>query len=269
MAEQNSVSEEIRAQRQKLKGQGFKAHWDYFWEYYKIHTIVAVVALIFLISLIRQIADNKPYALYAMAINCAGFDVQENLQNGFYEYAGINKKELEVTIDCASTFDYSSLDTATVATSEKIMALMAASDLDCVVADKEAFFHFAAQDNFTDLRNVFSAEELESFGDNVLYIDRAYIDYVGSDEYSSYIMSHEYDKENKYAEMAARHDETGEYISIPVDEMEDPVPVGIILEGTTTIEKSGAYYASTPVAGITVNTARLDNAKKFVEYLYQ
>ena len=37
MSDQNSVYGEIREQRKKLKGQGFKAHWDYFWEYYKIH----------------------------------------------------------------------------------------------------------------------------------------------------------------------------------------------------------------------------------------
>ena len=269
MAEQNSVSEEIRAQRQKLKGQGFKAHWDYFWEYYKIHTFVAVVVIIFIISLINQIATKKPYAMYAMTINCAGIDVQQNLQNGFYEFAGIDSKEFDVIVDTTSTFDYTNLDTSTVTTSEKIMALMAASDLDSIVADEGTFFHFAAQDNFMDLRKVFSQEELDSFGDKVFYIDQAYIDYVSSDEYDNYFLSHEYDKSNKYAVMAAQHDETGEYVAMPVDEMEDPVPVGIILEGTTTIEKSGAYYASTPVVGITVNTARLDNAKKFIEYLNQ
>ena len=27
-----AVRDEIRQQRQKLKGQGFKAHWEYFWD---------------------------------------------------------------------------------------------------------------------------------------------------------------------------------------------------------------------------------------------
>ena len=55
-----AVRDEIREQRQKLKGQGFKAHWDYFWEYYKIHTIVAVCALIFIITIVRDITGKKP-----------------------------------------------------------------------------------------------------------------------------------------------------------------------------------------------------------------
>ena len=58
-----AVRDEIREQRQKLKGQGFKAHCEYFWEYYKIHTIVAVVAIILLVTFIRDIANRKPYAL--------------------------------------------------------------------------------------------------------------------------------------------------------------------------------------------------------------
>ena len=270
MSEHNSVNEEIRAQREKLKGQGFKAKWEYFWEYYKIHTIVAIVVVIFLVSLINQIANKKPYALYAMYINCLGtMDTQTSLQNGFYEYLGKDRSQEEVVIDTASTFNSTNLDTSAVATSEKIMAFSAASDLDVVMSDPATFFHFAGQDFFQDLRDIFSPDELENFGDNVFYIDRRYIEYIDSDEYDDYILTHEYDNSNKYAVMAAEFDETGVYTALSADEMEDPIPVGIILDNSSALKESGVYYENPPVAGIVVNTARNDNAKMFIEYMAQ
>ena len=82
-----SVRDEIKEQQKKLKGQGFKAHWDYFWEYYKIHTIVAIVVLIFVIITIRDVTDNKPYAVYSMFINNRGMDTQTILQDGFQMFS--------------------------------------------------------------------------------------------------------------------------------------------------------------------------------------
>ena len=40
MATGNSVHDEVKEQQQKLKGKPFKEKWAYFWEYYKIQTIV-------------------------------------------------------------------------------------------------------------------------------------------------------------------------------------------------------------------------------------
>ena len=61
-----SVHEEIREQQKKLKGQGIKAHLQYFWDYYKIHTIVALAAIIFIVVLVKDVTNNKPYAFYAL-----------------------------------------------------------------------------------------------------------------------------------------------------------------------------------------------------------
>ncbi len=47
MATGNSVHDEVKEQQQKLKGKPFKEKWAYFWEYYKIQTLVAIAALAF------------------------------------------------------------------------------------------------------------------------------------------------------------------------------------------------------------------------------
>ena len=42
MATGNSVHDEVKEQQQKLKGKPFKEKWAYFWEYYKIQTLVII-----------------------------------------------------------------------------------------------------------------------------------------------------------------------------------------------------------------------------------
>ena len=53
MAAGNSVNDEIREQHQKMKGKSRKEKFAYFWEYYKVHTLVAILVLILGGSMIR------------------------------------------------------------------------------------------------------------------------------------------------------------------------------------------------------------------------
>ena len=251
-----SVNEEIREQRKKLKGQG-----------YKIHTFVAIAVIIFIVTIVRDISNNKPYALYALFINCEGPDAQSILQEGFTEYAGINQEEEAVLVDTTANFLSSSMDTTAVATSEKIMALISAKSLDVVVADENSFGHYAGQETFFDLRDVFSEKELADLGDSVYYIDQALIDYLMSDEYTNYLTGGKYDENNPYAIMAAEYNETFVFPRQEYADMKDPVPVGIILGDSKVLDNCSAYRSVTPIAGIVVNSQRTDRAKAFIEYI--
>ena len=264
-----SVRDEIKEQQKKLKGQGFKAHWDYFWEYYKIHTIVAIVVLIFVAITIRDIANNKPYAMYAMFINNKGMETQNILQDGFAEYADIDTANYAVIVDTSSNFMSSIVDTTSVATSEKIMAMLAAHDLDVIVGDENTMGRYASQDTFIDLRTIYSEDELKELSDSIFYVDQGYIDYLNSEEYTTYITSGEYDENNKYAVMAKQYEEDFTYQRVDKEDMDDPVPVGFILDNSKALESCQAYPDEAPIAGIAINTQRVDAAKSFVEYLMQ
>ena len=264
-----SVRDEIKEQQKKLKGQGFKAHWDYFWEYYKIHTFVAIAVLIFVAITIRDIANNKPYAMYAMFINNKGMETLSILQDGFAEYADIDTSSYAVIVDTSSNFMSSIVDTTSVATSEKIMAMLAAHDLDVIVGDENTMGRYASQDTFIDLRTIYSEDELKELSDSIFYVDQGYIDYLNSEEYTTYITSGEYDENNKYAVMAKQYEEDFTYQRVDKEDMDDPVPVGFILENSKALESCQAYPDEAPIAGIAINTQRVDAAKSFVEYLMQ
>ena len=56
MADGNSVSDEIKAQHKKLAGKTVKEKFLYFWEYYRMPTLVTILVIAFAGNLIYTIA---------------------------------------------------------------------------------------------------------------------------------------------------------------------------------------------------------------------
>ncbi|MBE5841710.1 MAG: hypothetical protein E7304_09945 [Butyrivibrio sp.] len=264
-----SLHDEIKEQQKKLKGQGFKAHWEYFWEYYKIHTFVAIAAIILLTVLIKDISNNKPYALYAVLLNSNVPDTQQTFESDFTEYAQIDTNSYTCFVDTSSSYRTDAINEMTIATSEKIMANISAKELDVMAADTDMFRYYAYQDVYMDLRDAFDQAFLDKYSDKICYVDRKLIDYISSEEYQDFILNGKYDKSNKYAVMAAEIYNTGLYPDTPVSEMEDPIPVGFYIEDSNAIKENNAYYGQKCIVGVIINTGRLDTAKQFVEFLLQ
>lgn len=264
-----SVHEEIREQQKKLKGQGFKAHLEYFWEYYKIHTLVAVCVIIFVYMLLHDVLTSKPYGFYATMLNSGASGAQEYIEKDFVEYSGLDAETYDCYIDTSASYNLKVIDDLTIATSQKIMANIAAADLDVMVADSDLFTHYANQETLSDLRNYFSEAELSEIEDKLVYVDQSYLDYLSSDDYQTYISTGEFDASNKYAVMADSYNKDFTMPNTDKDKMENPVPVGINVKDSSVLATYGIYPNSTPVAGIVINTNRSDYAVMFLKYLMQ
>jgi hypothetical protein len=262
-----SVHEEIREQQKKLKGQGVKAHLQYFWDYYKIHTIVAIAVIIFIGILIKDIKNNKPYAFYGLMLNSNSSSAEEIIEQEFAEYAGIDTTQFSCFVDTSATYNQEIIDEVTLATSQKIMANLSAAELDVIAADKNMFLYYAYQDIYTDLRTLYDDAFLSEHAQDIIYVDKGLIDYIASDSYQDFLLNGQYDESNKYAVMAAEIYNSGEYPEISVEDMQEAIPVGISFEGASILEKTYMYQGQTPVIGIISNTTRLDTAKSFVEYI--
>lgn len=262
-----SLHDEIREQQKKLKGQGFKAKLEYFWEYYKIHTIVIICAVALLSMLIHDIRSNKPYGFYAVMINSGASSAQEELEYGFAPYAGIDTSKYSCFIDTAESYDLQVITETTIATSQKIMANVAGGDLDVLAADSNIFTYYANQEVFADLRTVLSKEQIEKYQDLFIYVDQSYLDYLNSEEYQTYISTGEFDKSNKYAVIADNYNKDLTFPPTDPSEMERPIPVGIKLDNSAILKETGAYSGYSSAAGVIINSSRKDLAVKFIEYL--
>lgn len=264
-----SVREEIREQQKKLKGQGFKAKVEYFWEYYKIHTIVVIFAIVLLSMLIHDIRSNKPYGFYAVMINTGASSAQEQLEYGFAPYAEIDTSQYSCYIDTAESYNLEVITETTIATSQKIMANIAGGDLDVLAADSDIFTYYANQDIFTDLRTILSKEQIEKYQDLFVYVDQSYLDYLDSEEYQTYVSTGEFDPNNKYAVIADNYNKNLVFPPTDPSVMDNPIPIGVKLDNSAILKETGAYSGYSSAAGIIVNSSRPEIAVKYLEYLLE
>lgn len=258
------VIDEIREQQHKTKDMSLKGKWQYFWDYYKVHTFVAIGVILLGGMLIHDILSAKDYAFYGIMLNSAGLSA-ESMENAFVEYAEIDADTYDCFIDTTSTLSYSTPSEYDMATMQKMVAQVQAKDLDAVVFDSQVFNNYANTEMFADLTTVLSPEELDQYKDKFYYIDYAPI--IRANEDSDYeneaaVSSAEWATatlEDILAEAEThKHPET----------MEQPVPVGIFMEESPFIQKTGSYGQAQPVLGIIINTERQEAARRYLAFLW-
>ncbi len=253
-----NINEEKRNQWQALKGMGFKAHWEYFWDYYKIHVIVAVLAIVFVVTLVKDIRSNKPYALNAIFINSNSMSAADDIATGFAEARGINTEEELVYIDPAVALTSTGLTQNDIAQVEKIYAMIAAKELDVCVTAPDIFRSYSENEMFLDLREAMSDEEIAKYGDRIMYVDNAEVQRL-QEERQNHLDAGETDvTSDTPSEKVINTDPSG---------MADPMPIGVVLTGSTLLNDGGYFPGETPIAGIVISSEHEDNAAAFIEYL--
>ncbi len=171
MAEGNSVMDEIRAQHQKMKGKTPKEKFLYFWDYYRIPTIVAIVIAALVGNLIYTIVTAKDTAFAVVLINGYTDTDTEAYMSGFETFAQIDTKEYSTNMEANFTIDPQSSDQYAMANLQKLMALVAAKELDVIIADEDTLLNYAQAGYFYDLNDVLSQETLAKYEGSFLYYD--------------------------------------------------------------------------------------------------
>lgn len=171
MAEGNSVLDEIRAQHHKMKDKTPKEKLLYFWEYYRIPTIVLIIAIAVVINLIYTVVTSKDTVFYVVLVN--GYTDMDTAAyiSGFEEYAQIDTKEYAMNMEANFTLDPDSMDQYAMANLQKFMALVASNELDVAIANEDAFLGYSESGYFRDLNEVFPKETLDALADRLLYFD--------------------------------------------------------------------------------------------------
>lgn len=151
-----------RSEREKLKNMSRKDQLWYIWTYYKLH-MLAVVIVGFLIYTVTTAAYRSTFstALHCICINSRS-ESELNftpLEQDFSTWLGLGKKD---TITAETAFisygdqatDYSYANMA------KISAMVAAQDLDVLIADQESIDHYASFGGQLDLTEALPPELL-------------------------------------------------------------------------------------------------------------
>ena len=262
--EYRGVIDEIRQQQMKTKEMSAKGKLEYFWDYYKVHTIVAILVIFFAAMFIRDIVTAKDYNFYSILFNARQLS-GDSLESAFSEYAGLDTENYECYIDASTGLSLTSFTEYDMATVQKLMATIQIGDLDTVVFNSELFNNYAGNEMFLDLRTVLSKEELNTWKDYLYYID--YVEVAAERE--------DVDVEESPAEKDAADDERRQQEILEEtnrhrspEGMAEPVPVGIFMEASPFAEKSGAYSDLVPVFGFVSTSKRTETGKQFLEFLW-
>ncbi len=267
MSTQNSLEGEIREQQRKLKGKSFKEKLTYFWDYYKIHTIVAVVVIIFLVVIIKDMVNNKDYGFYAAITDVDVTMAEGNLWGeDFASYAGIDLDEFECSTDTSLTLSADSNSTYSMANYEKLMVMASAGTVDVITGESEEFENLAQNGFFANLEEILPDETLEKYKDRIYYTDSA--TFSEFDDATSDV-----DPKKIRAEKEINH--------MDPSTMKNPVPVGIIITDAARIKSSMCYeyinydeekyqgQKREAVLGIPVSALHVDKSIVFIDYLFE
>lgn len=265
-----SVAEEIRQEQKKaLSTMSRKEKLTYFWDYYKIHVLVAVALIAVAVSFIYQYMTNKDYGFYAALINAGMTDPDQDLASqwadGFQEYAQIDPAEYQVYIDTSYSLSDDTVSQYGMASQQKLIAMLQVGTISVVTAETETFEKYAQAELFRPLEEFLSAEELKKYSPYIYYTDAATFGQGGEEE--------------DYGAAA-----TQEPSSLDIDHrspsgMAQPVAVGIVLTEDNMLAEAGLYayledtqydfqgHPADVILGVPYTSEKPELAVRFLEYM--
>lgn len=169
-----AMRDEIRAEREKLRGQSLRKRIGYFYEYYRLPFFAVLLLLLLGAGFLRELAGRKPTGFYALFLNAepVGDAPLAAISENWYALLGIDEGTQEITVDAALRFDPEAGDETALAGTMRVTALLAAREADICISDPKLFAYYAESGAFLDLRELYSEEELAAYAGRLCYIDR-------------------------------------------------------------------------------------------------
>ncbi len=248
-----TISEHIKKATAEIKEKSPRERLEYFWDYYKWHAIIILLVIAIVTQGIVAMCNRRETAFSGIFLNCKISVEDDAFLQGFYAYAGIDGASQEATFytDLSLTDGKNQND---INTFRRIMAGIANKDTDIIVGQAEAFrlcaYNSAAI--LADLRQVLDPQTLSKVADRLYYIDGAVLRELDAPVGTQV-----------YVDVTTLPDP-----SRP-EAMEDPIPVGILINDLEDF-RSAYYLTDAPLyLGIVANAPRPDTAVQFINYLLQ
>jgi len=170
------INDEIREQREKLKGASFNEKLSYYGYYYWKHALVACIIVIAVITFGRDLyVNNLEKSLYIVFTDTAiPYAEDENIVSEFVDSVGIDTKKNPYLFDVGMQIGTEeALNTQEgIAGLQKVRFLFEEGDIDMLVSTKEVVDAVALSGSLAELDTLFSADLLEKYKDDFYYINQ-------------------------------------------------------------------------------------------------
>ena len=243
------VMDEFREEREAIKNSNFKYKLKYFWDYYKWFVIGGIIAIFIIVSIAKDIINHKDFIFNGVLLNTSGDDaIIQEFTNQFAEVAQLDTENYELLLDTSLRLELDSYDEGSRATLSRVLASLSIGDLDFIISDPAVFEYYATSDNFLDLSQVLSAEQMSALEPYLYYVDQAEITR----------------RMNTVDDYVAK-----EYDHTSPDGMENPIPVGLYIHETPKISTTFVFVDNQAIIGIPASTQRLETTLQFIDYIFE
>ncbi len=249
-----AFKDEFREEREAITKHGtFGQKWRYFWDY-NILRVIGISLAVFAIGFFGYDILSQPNILlngiFVNTLQYEGKTPEKDLADGFLKSQGIkdNKTQVAFTTNFALTGE----NAADFQTQETITVQSGAGSLDFVVCPVNHLMDFAYGGVFADLREVLSAEELETYKSRLLYIDLTVYEYLESTSGDAT------DAKNIVFPDCTKP-----------EEMENPVPIFINVDDCSKITNLYSYDPKDLCFGISITTPHAEQISKFLDYIIE
>lgn len=150
-----------------LKGKNAKEKTVYFWMYYKA-PFLAVLAVVLITGYwVHAAAVEKEIAFSAMLVDCHASVSEEEMEKEFASYMGMD--EDTVSFQNSYLFSDSTSSTYAMTSLSRFYSDIGTEKLDVCGFLEEDFEKYVKSGTFLDLRECFTEEELEEYGESLYY----------------------------------------------------------------------------------------------------
>lgn len=253
-----ALMDEFKEERDKIKNAPFKEKFNYYWGYYKFHAFAVIFGLIFLFVIIRDVTRKQETYLFVAILNCleTSSENAESFLNDYIDYAELEvDKDNYVLFDSSMTLTDMAQNEAEMASNQRMLVYTSTGQIDVILTGSDIFAEYANGEMFYDLRDLLTPDQIEKYSQYFYYVDKSVVEILNSD--------------------AAIYNEDGyEEPEIPdpaaPEEMEEPIPVGLFVTDCQKLKDSYAFIGDEYIAmGFMLNSQRLDNLLKFIDYIYE
>lgn len=236
-----------KAQWQALKDKPLKDKLQHIVTYYGVTIVICLCVLGVAVGWIVSAVNQKEPALMGYLLNgSVKSESGSTLEQEILQRLELDEKEYTARLVSDVYFYAAQEDPEAFYVLESMAAQIGANMLDFVATDKETFPVLSAY--YADLRTVFTAEQLETYADLLVYVEET--------------------------ELQALTEGTSEVVVFPKyhrdpGELKEPVPVGLALPADCRLLEDYKYLGDEVYFGFIVNSERWEQTIAFLELILE
>lgn len=250
-----ALMDEFKEEREAIKHGTLKQKLEYFWDYYKLHTLLIVGTIAVIIGIIVSVVTKKEIVLSGVLINCGGVlteEPSEQLTGDFLDLLQLDPRKYEIALNTSLTYSTDQdADELSAYTGQILVAQASSGSLDFITGDQNTMMGVAYSDFLIDLSTILSEEELALYEPYLLYIDLEVLEKLNNLDSATASIELELPDCTK------------------PETMTTPIPVMIDVSSCKHLTDFYPLSTESLIFGVVINSPRTETTVQFIDFLLQ